>query len=185
MRYRKDHTEKVKKKLLAEAGAALWRRGPPSVPIMALMERIGRTHGGFYLYFGSKDELVADSIVDMFDRSCAYLNSISCDQEPATALAAYINSYLSERQSEFRREGCAIPALATDVSRMGSKERALFAEGTRRLCAELTKLISALGFDDEESPSLALSLLSELSGAILIARAFGRSERSASILERV
>jgi TetR/AcrR family transcriptional repressor of nem operon len=185
MRYKKNHSEMVRRRVVAEAASVLWRDGPPSVPIIVLMARVGLTHGGFYAHFKSKDDLVAQSIADMFDRSCALLEAFSRGREPAAALETYVDHYLSNDQSEFRGRGCAIPAVGTDVSRMGKKERALFAQGTERLCSAVAELIGGLGFDAPAAAALAASILAEMSGAVLIARAIGPGAPATDVLKSI
>ncbi|MEH2474274.1 TetR/AcrR family transcriptional repressor of nem operon [Nitrobacteraceae bacterium AZCC 2161] len=182
MRYDDDHKIRVRKRVLAEATSAFWSLGPQRVAVTALMARLGLTHGGFYSHFSSKDELIAQSITRMFDQSCAWLASGSGEREPVATLAAYIDFYLSERHSDSPGRGCALPAVATDVSRMGRHERDLFAQGTERLCGAVAELFQKLGKKEEEAASLAFSLLSEMSGVISIARAIGLSEKSKRLL---
>ncbi|MEH2480027.1 TetR/AcrR family transcriptional repressor of nem operon [Nitrobacteraceae bacterium AZCC 2146] len=182
MRYDDDHKVRVRKRLLAEATSAFWSLGPQRVAVATLMARLGLTHGGFYAHFSSKDELVAQSITRMFDQSRARLASRSRGRAPAAALAAYIDFYLSEGHSDAPGRGCALPAAATDVSRMGRHERVLFAQGTEKLCGAVAELFRKLGKNEEEAASLAFSLLSEISGVISIARATGPSEQSKRML---
>jgi TetR/AcrR family transcriptional repressor of nem operon len=182
MRYDDDHKIRIRKQVLAEATSAFWSLGPQRVAVATLMARLGLTHGGFYAHFSSKDELVAQSITRMFDQSCERLASRSRGRAPAAALAAYIDFYLSEEHSDAPGRGCALPAVATDVSRMGRRERVLFAQGTKKLCSAVAELFRKLGKNEEEAASLAFSLLSEISGVISIARATGPSEQSKRML---
>jgi TetR/AcrR family transcriptional repressor of nem operon len=182
MRYGKEEAEQYKdntrKRLLSAATSAFWSLGPQRVSVTALMARLGMTHGGFYLYFQSKEELVAHSINEMFERSLDRLESARKGRCAAAALARYVDSNLSKVHGAAAGCGCALPAVATDVARLGTAERALFTRGTQLLNERVAGLIRDLGKSEEEARVLASSLLSEMSGAVLIARALGPTEEA-------
>src|ERR1700720_1681286 len=94
MRYNSEHKTKTRERLLEEAAAAIKLEGPERISIAAIMARAGLTHGGFYVHFDSKEELIAATIERMFeivDR--AFLRRIE-GLEPAEALAYFIDDSL-------------------------------------------------------------------------------------------
>jgi TetR/AcrR family transcriptional regulator, transcriptional repressor for nem operon len=184
MRYDSDHKERTRQKLVAEAAAALRSEGPERVGVAALMAKLGLTHGGFYAHFKSKDELVATAIDEMFAQSVAALHKKTKGYPPAEALARYIDFYLSARHCEAVAQGCPLPALAGDVSRMERKVRGRFALGTASLHEGIAALFRELGHDEEAALDNATSLFSEMAGAIVLARAVDTSEEADRIRNR-
>ncbi len=180
MRYDAEHKERTHQRILAEAASAIRTKGPDRVGVAEVMAELGLTHGGFYAHFGSKDELVACAISYMFDRMIARFERKTAGLPPAAALAAYIDSYLSLAHRDAPGRGCALAALSGDLPRLPAEARARFTEGAKRLPAALARLIGKLGHADPES--LAVSAVSELVGALALARAIADEERSQAIL---
>jgi TetR/AcrR family transcriptional regulator, transcriptional repressor for nem operon len=171
MRYEADHKDRTRKRLLDEAARALRSEGPERVGVAALMARLGLTHGGFYAHFKSKDDLVAQAIEETFAQTNAGIEKAIAGRPPAQALSRYIDFYLSDRHFSMPGQGCALPALSTDVSRLGRPARQKFEAGTRRLTELIAGLLRGMGYDEKPAKELATSALAEMAGAIAIARA--------------
>lgn len=184
MRYDAEHKERTHKRLLKAAAEALRSEGPERIGVAALMARLGLTHGGFYAHFESKDDLVTASIDQMFDESLAGIMKMAAPLAPAEALSRYIDFYLSDRHAGTPGRGCALPALAADVSRLGPAARKRFAAGTERLIQWLATQLRALGHDDAEALQLATSAMAELCGAVAMARAVDSGRQSSEIRAR-
>jgi TetR/AcrR family transcriptional regulator, transcriptional repressor for nem operon len=184
MRYDAEHKERTRQRLLTEAAAALRSEGPERVGVAALMGKLGLTHGGFYAHFNSKDDLVAAAIDEMFAQTQAVLKKKTEGRPPAEALERYIDFYLSARHCEAVGQGCALPSLAADVSRMDRTARRRFAAGTRHLHEGIAALFRALGHNEEEAMECATSLFSEMSGAIALARAVDTPKEAEQIRNR-
>jgi len=171
MRYDAEHKERTHKRLLRQAAEALRSAGPERVGVARLMGKLGLTHGGFYAHFKSKDDLVAQAIDEMFAQTLDGVKKMTAGLPPDAGLARYIDFYLSDKHVDWPGRGCALPAMAADVSRLGRAARRRFAAGTERLCDEIADLLRALGHDDAQAMELATSVLAEMAGAVAIARA--------------
>ena len=66
MRYDAEHKQRTRERVLKEAAKAIRRDGPHKVSVAAVMAKAGLTHGGFYAHFGSRDELIAEGVAQMF-----------------------------------------------------------------------------------------------------------------------
>lgn len=193
MRYDAEHKDRTRKRLLTEAASALRAEGPERVGVATLMGKLGLTHGGFYAHFKSKDELVASAIDEMFEQTGAWFRKKIGDLPPEKALAGYIDFYLSDGHSDSPGRGCALPAMATDVSRLGPVARHRFALGVERLQTGFARLIAQMGRSEEEALDLAVSVISEMSGAVALSRAVDdpeqgrriRGRTKASVLKRL
>ena len=88
MRYDTDHKARTRERILTEAAKAIRASGPQVVSVGGLMKKAGLTHGGFYAHFGSKDELVAEAIGQMFGGPYSNFAALTEGKPPAEALAA-------------------------------------------------------------------------------------------------
>lgn len=183
MRYDAEHKQKTREKVLDAAAEAIRVEGPHKVSVGEVMSRAGLTHGGFYAHFQSKDDLVACTISHMFEKSALKrLEVMAAAHTPAGALNAYIDFYLSEAHRDARAWGCAMPALAADLPRLTEASQQTFAAGVRRITARIAELLEASG--QSEAEDLAASTVSELVGALSLARAEPDPGHSDRILSR-
>jgi TetR/AcrR family transcriptional regulator, transcriptional repressor for nem operon len=182
MRYDADHKQMTRARVLKEAAKAIRKEGPHRIGVARVMAKAGLTHGGFYAHFNSKNNLVAAAIGQMFDEAMAVFDHFTTGKTPAAALRAYIHFYLSPRHRDGYETGCPLPALAADVPRLDRFARKRFSLGAERLSAALARLLSALGHVDADE--LACSALSEMVGALSLARAISDPRQSNAVLER-
>ena len=170
MRYDAEHKERTRVRLLTEAAIMLREEGPHGLSVVTLMKRQGLTHGGFYAHFESKDDLIARAIDVMFDRNCERFLLRTRGQDGEAALGGYITYYLSPAHVNKPGQGCPVPAIAMDVARLEPLARKHFEQGVTRLATLVAKPFERLGRAPEAAQLDALTLLSELSGAVIMAR---------------
>lgn len=170
MRYDAEHKERTRVRLLTEAAIMLREEGPHGLSVVTLMKRQGLTHGGFYAHFESKDDLIARAIDVMFDRNCERFLLRTRGLDGEAALTSYITYYLSPAHVNKPGQGCPIPAIAMDVARMEPLARKRFEQGVGRLATLVAKPFERLGRTPEAAQTEAMTLLSELSGAVIMAR---------------
>ena len=66
MRYRPEHKAEVHQKIVKDASRRVRAEGLTGAAVAAVMRDTGLTHGGFYKHFGSKDELLIESLREAF-----------------------------------------------------------------------------------------------------------------------
>jgi TetR/AcrR family transcriptional repressor of nem operon len=181
MRYDSEHKARTRARLLDEAAASIRMVGPGGIGVAALMAKAGLTHGGFYAHFKSKDELVAQAIGHMFADSQALFRTCTEGRTPADGLAAYIDSYLSETHRDRTDRGCPLPCLSGELARLPGPARARFAEGAAELTGLVAERLEKLGAPGADVA--AASVVSELVGALALARAVPDRDRSNRILK--
>ena len=181
MRYDAEHKQRTRELLLKEAASAIRLEGPDRVGVAGIMAKAGLTHGGFYAHFASKEELVVRAIEQMFVDGRNRFDRTVADKGPAEALAAYIDFYLSETHRDRRDRGCPLPALSGDLARLDLAARETFERGIGLLTGLLAERLAAIGRDDPQE--LATSMLSELVGALVVARSIADPARSGAILK--
>ena len=85
MRVSREQVTENRRTILEAAGRLFRERGFESVTVVEVMKAAGLTHGGFYGYFASKDELIAGALAEVLSKR----------SEPSGDLAAYAAGYLS------------------------------------------------------------------------------------------
>jgi TetR/AcrR family transcriptional repressor of nem operon len=180
MRYDAEHKQKTREKVLHAAARAIRIDGPERIGVAAVMAEAGLTHGGFYAHFASKDELVGAAIEHMFEQSRARLLHETEGRSPAEGLVASIDFYLSKKHRDARGAGCPMAALSSDLPRLSEPSREQFAAGARRLSVTLGEKLAAL--DHADAGTAARSMVSELVGALSLARVEPDAKRSDAIL---
>ncbi|HEX5380340.1 MAG TPA: TetR/AcrR family transcriptional regulator [Phenylobacterium sp.] len=181
MRYTAEHKERTRSRILREASTSLRRGGPDGVVVADIMAGAGLTHGGFYVHFKSKDDLIVNAIADAVSEVNDRFDAIVDGRTPASSLAAYIDAYLSQQHREHRDHGCPIAALAGDVPRLSDEAREAFQTGTATIARRIAVWLEALGKDNPDE--LAGSVLAELVGALVLARAMADPRESRRILK--
>ena len=110
MRVSREQVLENKRTILEAAGRLFRERGFESVTVADVMKSAGLTHGGFYGYFKSKDDLIAQALAEVLGRAAA----------PPADLADYAARYLSRGHRDNVAGGCPVAALA---ARSGLSER--------------------------------------------------------------
>jgi TetR/AcrR family transcriptional repressor of nem operon len=180
MRYSEDHKERTRQKVLQAAARTIRAEGPDRVGVAAIMAEAGLTHGGFYAHFGSKEELIAEAIRQMFEEAGGLRRDAVAGKAPAEGLRDYVKSYLSRAHRDGRGGGCPLAALATDLPRLPETARTVFGEGVERLTASLAELLEAIGRSDANEAAGAL--LSQMVGAVSLSRSVADPAQSDQIL---
>src|SRR5213593_3905395 len=151
MRYDDNHKERTRARVLAEAAAAIRRRGVERVGVAEVMAAAGLTHGGFYAHFESKDDLIAQAITHMFDTVYGRFLSVTEGREPAEAIARSVDTYLAPSHRLDRATGCPVAILSGDLPNLSDRARERFADGLERSVSSLAKLAKKVGARDAEA----------------------------------
>jgi TetR/AcrR family transcriptional repressor of nem operon len=179
MRYRDNHKERTRLRVLGEAAAAIRTKGAERISVAEVMAAAGLTHGGFYAHFDSKEDLVAQAITHMFDTVYSRFLSLTEGREPAAAIASYVDFYHSPSHRLERANGCPIATLSGDLPNLSDRAHERFTDGTERAVAALAKLAKKLGAKDADA--LAWSAIAEMAGALALSRTVS-DDRAAAIL---
>nr|WP_207005742.1 TetR/AcrR family transcriptional regulator [Trinickia mobilis] len=167
------------------ASAKLFREhGLNGISVAEVMAAVGLSHGSFYSHFDSKDELAALACNRSFDQSMRQWTKIlSSGVTEHEALLKIIKWYLRDGNVSSVPD-CAAATLAADVTREPSDKlvRQAYNAGVDKLTTALqTKAADSGGLSRPD----ALTLLSTLVGALMLARATKGSRISSEIRESV
>jgi TetR/AcrR family transcriptional repressor of nem operon len=174
MRRSREATAQSKASIVSAAAKMVRERGVESTGIADVMEAVGMTNGGFYRHFKSKDEMIGSAIKAAFDEIADRFSRRLRDNGPTAAVQAYVEEYLSDRHIEHPGHGCPVAAVAADASRFQGAFTSEFFEGAERLIRYLASSSSGHA-GSAAKRSKAIRQLAMLVGAVVIARAVGKS----------
>lgn len=166
----------TRERILREAATLLRASGPHAMRISDVMARAGLTHGGFYAHFRSKDELVSETITDMFARTHAVFMASLGHPDAAATFRTFVNDYLSMKHRNAAERVCPLPPLAGYVTWLSEGSRQRFETGLRSLAIGVSTILHRLGRAEHQSE--ARSIVSEMVGAMALARTIARSDEA-------
>jgi TetR/AcrR family transcriptional repressor of nem operon len=166
---------------IIDAASALFRaKGFDGIGVADIMKAADLTHGGFYGHFASKDDLIAQASKRAMSRAAINWSKVTADAA-GDPYAALLKHYLSPRHRDDPGKGCAFAALSVDAGRCGKPVRAAFSGGLEPLIAVVEKAVP--GRSKAARRRKAVAAVSELVGALILARAVDDPALSNEILE--
>ncbi|MDT2022282.1 helix-turn-helix domain-containing protein [Methylocella sp. CPCC 101449] len=159
MKVSREQVAENRRMILDAAGRLFRERGFEAVTVAEIMQAAGLTHGGFYGYFTSKDDLIAQALAEALANS-----SIRADD-----LAGYAASYLSPGHRDDRACGCATAALAADTIRQKDSARSVMTQALEQQIERLSRIAS--GRTAAQKRNAAVVNWSTMVGALILARA--------------
>jgi TetR/AcrR family transcriptional repressor of nem operon len=181
MRYSKDHKAATHAKIVRNASVQLREKGARGVGVADLMKDVGLTHGGFYAHFESRDDLVTEAVAYALAQNAQHWSELIGDKPVEARFPVLAESYLTPKHRDRPGEGCALAALAADVTREGPKTRRVFLN-------KLDNLVSLLAGVEGRAPAgktrqKAISSIATMMGTLVLARIAGSGALSEEILE--
>ncbi|MFF2993424.1 TetR/AcrR family transcriptional regulator [Streptomyces sp. NPDC057950] len=165
---------------ILDAASRMFRsQGIDAVGIADLMKEAGLTHGGFYNHFASKNDLAVEVCAASYAASLTVLARTIEDgpDQTGSPLERVVAGYLSTAHRDAPDGGCPSASLATDAGRHSEAVQSAYAEGVEGYLTGFTAefLREAEDKDHELDPAearhRAIRLLSEMVGALTLARA--------------
>ena len=176
-----SHKAQTRQRILTEAARVMREYGTEGIGVAALMKRAGLTHGGFYAHFTSREALVEAVVEQMFADSAQRFAAILQTEDPRQSLMQFIDHYLSEHHCMNVSEGCPLPILSGEMAHLPLATRQVFSQKRAVLCSRLAEVLKQMNYPDAEEQ--ALSMLSEMVGALSLARACAEPEEASQMLK--
>jgi AcrR family transcriptional regulator len=170
MPYPVGHRAKVKEKIVQSARRLFNRHGFDNVSIQQIMSGAGLTHGGFYSYFRSKDDLYTN-VLGCFFTDPEWKNhweGVEVDMASSQAAAQVVKAYLSRQHFEDVENSCPMVALPTDVMRSGPDTKRAF-EGV--FAAMVGVLERSVTDEKQDRRAKAQAVAALCVGGMVVARA--------------
>lgn len=166
MRVSREKFAENRARILDVAGELFRERGFDGIGVADIMKAAGLTHGGFYGHFSSKDSLACEASKALIEKTKIRWQEI-VDAAEGDPLEALLRHYLSRRN--LQSPACVFAALTQDVSRHGPEMQSTFTAGLTDLADVLSQVVP--GATPEMRRAKALSTLSAMMGAVILARA--------------
>jgi len=182
MRVSREQAGENRFRVIAMAGELFRERGFDGIGIADLMKAAGLTHGGFYGQFKSKMDLAAEASRQALAAN-ATLWRETINRTRDRALSAITGMYLARPNLIMRAKGCTFASLCADAARQDDEIKAVFAEGIETHLKLLQEIIEGNG--DEDRRRRAIVVLSQMVGAMTLARAVGDTPFAEEILAAV
>jgi TetR/AcrR family transcriptional repressor of nem operon len=170
MKASREQVLETKRAILAAAAQLFRQRGFESVTVADVMKSVGLTHGGFYGYFKSKDDLIAQALAHMLGHDAA----------PPANLAVYAERYLSPGHRANAADGCSVAALASEALRQTSGARSAMTAWLKRQIDRLSRV--SPGADEAQKRRNAIGTWASVVGAVIMARMSDTSALSDELL---
>ncbi|MBB3458293.1 TetR/AcrR family transcriptional repressor of nem operon [Rhizobium sp. BK313] len=180
MKVNRAQAERNHRHIIDVAGQLFREHGFDGIGITELMKSAGLTHGGFYNSFASKEDLAAQACERAFEGTRERWES-AAENSKDDAFSAIVEFYLSKHHCDHPGTGCALAALAPDAARHGGSIRSVFTRGIRSYIDTLSRAMP--GRRGGLKRKQVLSSLSEMVGAVILARACDDPAMSKEILE--
>lgn len=180
MRYRPQHKAATHQKIVHDASRRVRAKGLTGAAVSAVMRDAGLTHGGFYKHFGSKDELLVESLRESFREMADFLARTAESCKAGSAWKAIVKAYLSAEHCDHAGCGCPLAALATELARADSAMRAQIAGELAKYKNRLTPFMPGRRVADKERAFVVI--ISAMLGAVAIARVLPDQAARANVL---
>ena len=174
MRYEKGRKGASRDRIMEVAAERFRSDGIAASGLATIMSDAGLTNGAFYPHFGSKAELVRESVVAALDVQAQQLREALAAGGPELAIAAY----LSAEHRDNPGKGCASAALLPELARQPPETRKVY---TDRFLSLVHQVSAALP-QSKDPEGVALAVYAMLIGTLQLARAVEGTELSDRIL---
>jgi TetR/AcrR family transcriptional regulator, transcriptional repressor for nem operon len=168
MRYQPEHKLETHQKIVKDASRRVRAEGLNGAAVAAVMRDTGLTHGGFYKHFGSKDDLLVESLSEAFREFTDDLVRAAEQSPPGEAWKTIVKTYLRPELCDHPERGCPLAALAPELARVDKRMKP-------QIIAELVKYKSRMvpfmpGRRTVDKERAFFAIFSTMMGAIEIAR---------------
>jgi TetR/AcrR family transcriptional repressor of nem operon len=168
MRYRPEHKLETHRKIVQDASRRVRAEGLAGAAVSVVMKDAGLTHGGFHKHFGSKDDLLLESLREGFREIEDTLSHAAEQWPPREAWKAIVKTYLSLDLCEHSERGCPLAALAPDLARADKRMKPQIAAELVNYKSRMVPFMPGERTADKERAFFAI--FSTMIGAVEIAR---------------
>ena len=168
MRYRPEHKLETHQKIVKDASRRVRAEGLNGAAVSAIMKGAGLTHGGFYKHFGSKDDLLLESLREGFREIEDTLVHAAKQSPPGEAWKAIVKTYLSLELCEHPERGCPLTALSPELARADKSMKPQIAAELVNYKSRMLPFMPGQRTADKERAFFAV--FSTMIGAVEIAR---------------
>jgi TetR/AcrR family transcriptional regulator, transcriptional repressor for nem operon len=170
MPYPPNHRAETEERIVHSARKLFNRFGFNGVSIQKIMADAGLTHGAFYKYFASKNELYV-KVMDCFFTDPKWNNSwegVHVDLNAADVGAQIVRAYLSAQHRDEVDNPCPMVALPSDVTRSDENAKRAYRNVFEAMVGLLQRSST---IDGPSGRTAALAIAALCVGGMVVARA--------------
>ena len=168
MRYGPEHKLAIHQKIVKDASRRVRAEGLNGAAVSAVMKDAGLTHGGFYKHFGSKDDLLLESLREGFREIEDTLAHAAEQSPPGEAWKTIVKTYLSLELCDHAERGCPLAALSPELARADKRMKPQIAAELVNYKSRMLPFMPGQRTADKEGAFFAI--FSTMIGAVEIAR---------------
>lgn len=175
MKISRDDVIRNRKQILVSAARLFRERGFNGVNVAQIMSASGLTHGAFYGYFNSKDDLIAQMLANLLLPPPEGASDV-----PDGDIHFYSSAYLSGRHRDDPGNGCPYAALGSEIARAPKEIRKVMTKAVHHRIDRLSA--TASGRTERSRRRNAIAGWSAMIGALLLSRIVDDARLSNEIL---
>jgi TetR/AcrR family transcriptional repressor of nem operon len=179
MKKSKAETAKTRQRIVEVASEVIRNKGIDATGVAEIMAAAGLTHGGFYRHFDSKEELVTEAIAS--SRKDFVAGTVDAASLGAEAVLKQFQEYATSGHRDDMGGGCPLAANGSEIVRADAATRHLATEGFRLIFEKAAPFMRSA--DDESQTETAISVLTNMIGALTMSRMVDDPALSEKILE--
>lgn len=179
MRYPASETAEKHERILDEASRLFRERSLADVSVHELMKAAALTHGSFYNHFGSKTDLVNETVEHVRHRAVDRIGSF---EKSSQGKIDFYSSYLSTASRDTAGSACLMPSLAAELGREEAY-RPAFTNYVKSFVDKIASHFPKVRRKDARSD--AIRATSAMVGAMVLARAVDDEALSQEILSEI
>jgi len=168
MRYRPEHKLQIHQKIVKDASRRVRAEGLNGAAVSAVMKDAGMTHGGFYKHFGSKDDLLLESLRQGFREIEDAMVHAAEQSAPGQSWKAIVKTYLSLELCDHPDRGCPLAALSPELARADKRMKPRIVEELVHYKSRMLPFMPGQRTADKERAFFAI--FSTMIGAVALAR---------------
>jgi len=176
---RRARGKRTQDAVLDSAARTIRRGGIAGLNVGAVMRDAGKTVGGFYNPFSSKDALAEAAVRRLLDLPLQLFAHCATGHDPVGGVVAYVDYYLSPAHCDEPLRGCPLPGLVSDLPRMAPEVRACADAAMANVASAIAAKLALGGV----TPRLGIGgALTEMIGSLALARVTADPELAVAIL---
>jgi TetR/AcrR family transcriptional repressor of nem operon len=178
-RYGIDQKEATRRRILESAGRRFKADGIDGSGIATLMADAGLTNGAFYAHFASKNDLVANAVVDQLHAQTETLRALPPGE---AGLEQFVHSYLSVEHRDNPQDGCPSAALLDEIGRAAPAIKQAFTDGVLTYIDDIAARL--LPEDAQSARAQVLSVFATMIGTVQLSRALANRQLADEVLDQ-